>query len=511
MANGKVYLVGAGPGDPGLLTLRGKELLSQADAVVYDALVHPKILDFISERAEKIFRGHRSKKGALTQDQINALLVKLAKAGKMTVRLKGGDPFVFGRGAEEIMALVKAKVRFEVVPGVTSAVAVPAYAGIPVTHRDVNSTLTIVTGQETSSKLAEQIDWKCLAHNEGTIVFLMGLHTLKKITDKLMSLGKNPKTPVAVIQRGTTARQKTVVGTLETIFEKVQKARLIAPATLVVGKVVELRSKIDWLKEKPLHGVRALITRTRAQASYLGGLISEQGGEVIEIPTIEIDPLPLDKKGEERLNHLADYDWIVLASPNAVSFFMDNLQQMNKTKLDMGRVKIACVGASTAKQLKMFGFKADLVPNDYKQEGLVKEFSRMPVKGKKFLFARAQKGRELLNEFLEKRGALVDVWPLYKTKIPAGTKERVLRLFKTEGGVDLLIFASSSSVDNFYGILNAAERKKWVLSIPVAVIGPVTGESVKKWGAKVAILPKKYTMEDLIKGMIRWAGERKSF
>src|ERR1700679_459200 len=224
MKKGKVYLVGAGPGDPGLLTLRAKELLSRADAVVYDALVHPKILDFISDKARKIFRGHRTKKGSLTQAKINNLLIQLAKEGKNTVRLKGGDPFVFGRGAEEILALAQAGIPFEVVPGVSSAIAVPAYAGIPVTHRDFNSSLTIVTGHEKKSKNSSQVDWKNLAQNKGTLVFLMGLHSLKEVCLRLIKEGKNGNTPVAVIQQGTTFRQKTVMGTLGTIFKLVQKA-----------------------------------------------------------------------------------------------------------------------------------------------------------------------------------------------------------------------------------------------------------------------------------------------
>ncbi len=508
MKKGKVYLVGAGPGDPGLLTLRAKELLSRADAVVYDALIHPRILNFISPRAQKIFRGHRAKKGALSQAQINQRLIRLARDGKQTVRLKGGDPFVFGRGAEEILALVKAKIPFEVVPGVSSAIAVPAYAGIPVTHRESNSSLTLVTGHETDDKVSSQVNWKNLAQNSGTLVFLMGLHTLKNVTEKLIAGGKNAKTPAAVIQQGTTPRQKTVVGTLDTIFQLVQKAKLSAPAILVVGDVVKLRSKVYWLGQKPLYSLRILITRTRSQSSYLTELMTEEGAEIIEIPTIEIHPLPVEKKAGEWLRRVSDYDWIIFVSANAVEIFMERLKQFHKSHLDIG-AKIACVGESTAKTLLGYGLKADLVPQDYKQEGLVEAFGKQAVKGQSFLFPCAKEGRDVLEKFLRRKGAKVDLWTIYENKTPAGTREKLLSLFKDRGGVDILTFASSSSVDNFYKLFNAAQRRQW-LKIPVAVIGPITAASVKKWGGKVVVMPKKYTMQDLIKGLIQWSKRRKT-
>ena len=509
MTSGKVYLVGAGPGDPGLLTLRAKELLSRADAVVYDALVHPKILDFISDKAQKIFRGHRTKKGSLSQDKINNLLIQLAKEGKNTVRLKGGDPFVFGRGAEEILALAKARIPFEVVPGVSSAIAVPAYAGIPVTYRNFNSSLTIVTGHEKKSKSSSQVDWKNLAQNKGTLVFLMGLHGLKEVCFRLTKEGKNENTPAAVIQQGTTFRQKTVIGTLATIFKLVQKARMIPPAIFVVGDVVKLRPSVYWLKHKPLYGIRILITRTRAQASSLSELMSDQGAEVVEIPTVDISPLPMDRHAKKIVECIGDYDWIVLASPNAVEIFMENLKQMNKSHLDVADTKIACVGESTAKTLLTYGLKANLVPTDYKQEGLVSAFHKRLVKGQKFLFPCAREGRDILIRFLKQKGAVIDVWPIYENRIPLGTRDRLLRLFKKEGGVDFLTFASSSSVDNFFGLFTVPERRRWLKNIKVAVIGPVTAASVKKWGGKVVIMPKKYTMLNLVNGLTQWAKRHK--
>ncbi len=508
MNPGKVYLVGAGPGDPGLLTLKGKEILSQADVVVYDALVHPKILEFIPKGARKIFRGSRGKSGAMKQAQINALLVRLASRGKKVVRLKGGDPFVFGRGAEEIMALADKKIPFEVVPGVTSSVAVPAYAGIPVTHRDLNSSFTVVTGHEDPSRENSQLDWTHLAQDRGTLIFLMGLHALPALCRRLIEEGKNPRTPAAVIQSGTTVRQKTLVGTLENLPELAKKADFQPPATVVVGEVVNLRPKLDWLSQKPLRGLRVLVTRNQAKAGYLSGLLSEEGAEVVPIATFEIKPLSLDRQGKEVIHRSGKYDWIVFSSVNAVEYFFGHLLKAGMTAGDLKTVKIACIGEATAKAVKAFGHKAALVPNDYKQEGLVKAFQSISLKGKRVLFARAKEGRDLLVKFFKKKKIHCDLLALYENQVPSGARKELQELFLKGGGVDLLTFASSSAVDHFYSLFSPAQRKKWLVRVPVAVIGPVTAASVKKWGGKVAVQPAKYTMPDLVAAIVKWAGKR---
>lgn len=509
MLKGKVYLVGAGPGDPGLLTLRGREILSKAQVVIYDALVHPRILDFIPEGAKKIFRGSRGKAGALRQSEINDLLVKLGKSGKQVVRLKGGDPFVFGRGAEEILALVKNKIPFEVVPGVTSAIAVPAYAGISVTDRAMNSSFTVVTGHEDPSKDSTHIDWRHLAEEKGTLVFLMGLHSLPSLCERLVGEGKDPQTPAAVIQAGTTPRQKMVTGTLETLPDLARKTGLQPPATVVIGKVVEMAGQLQWFSKRPLLDMKVLVTRGRAQASFLSDMLAEKGAEVVEVPTIEIRPLPLDAGGKKRLQNISGYDWLVFSSSNAVEIFMQNLFKFEKDARDLGKIKTACVGEVTAKTLQGFGIRADLVPRDYKQEGLVKSFEKSQLKGKKILFARAQEGREILMDFLKKKRAIVDLWPLYENRVPPGTVARLRKLFGEEGGVDLATFASSSAVDHFYSIFNQVERRKWFRTLPTAVIGPVTAASVRKWGGKVAIQPAKYTLPDLVTTICKWAQSRK--
>jgi uroporphyrinogen III methyltransferase / synthase len=510
MPKGKVYLVGAGPGDPGLLTLRGKEVLSQADVVVYDALVHPRILEFIPDKARKIFRGSRGKKGALSQSQINGLLVKLGKKGKRVVRLKGGDPFVFGRGAEEALALAENKVPFEIVPGVTSAIAVPAYGGIPVTDRAMNSTFTVVTGHEDPSKNSSHVDWRHLANDEGTLIFLMGLHSLPQVCERLVNEGKSPRTPAAVIQWGATPRQRMVRGTLETLPEITQKADFQPPATVIVGKVVDLADSLQWFSRKPLLGLRILVTRGRASVNYLSAMLAEEGAEVVEIPTIEIRPLPLTSRGKNILRKISSYDWLVFTSSNAVEIFMNHLFKLKMDIRNLWRIKTACVGTATAKTLRNFGIRADLIPDDYKQEGLIKSFKKLPLKGKRILFARAKEGREVLLEFFKKKAAVVDLWPLYENRVPAGTAAHLRDLFRKGGGVDLASFASSSAVDHFYSIFTPSERKKWLRGLPAAVIGPVTAASVRKWQGKVIVQPKKFTLSDLVRAVSKWAQTRKN-
>ena len=510
MATGKVYLVGAGPGDPGLLTLKGKEVLSRAEVVLYDALVHPRILDYIPSKAKKIFRGSRGKSGALSQSRINALLVKLAKTGKRVVRLKGGDPFVFGRGAEEILELMENKIPFEVIPGVTSAVAVPAYAGIPVTHRTLNSSFTVVTGHEDPLKDTTQVDWRHLAKNEGTLIFLMGLHSLPHLCERLIGEGKNPQTLAAVIQWGTTPRQKMVRGNLETLPGLAQKAKFQPPAAVVVGKVVELAGHMQWFSKKSLLGLRVLVTRGRAPVNHLSEMLSEEGAEVVEVPTIEIKPLSLSSSGKKYLQKVRDYDWLVFTSSNAVEIFMDHLFKQKKDVRYLGNIKTACVGQATARTLQVFGIKADLIPEDYKQEGLVKSFGKVSLSGKKILFARAKEGREVLMDYFKKKKAMVDLWPLYENRVPSGTSARLRNLFLREGGVDLATFASSSAVDHFYSIFKPVERKKWLGKLPVAAIGPVTAASVRKWGGRVAVQPWKYDVSSLVQAIVKWSRTHKN-
>jgi uroporphyrinogen III methyltransferase / synthase len=502
---GRVYLVGAGPGDPGLLTLRAVEALAQAQVVIYDALIPQRILNLIPRNCEKIFRGRRSKAGALSQKVINDLLVRKALQGKIVVRLKGGDPFVFGRGAEEALALVEKGIPFEVVPGISSAIAVPAYAGIPVTHRAFNSMLTILTGHEDPAKAETSHNWRHLAQTEGTLVFLMGLHTLPGICERLLGEGKDPHTPVAVIQSGTTGAQRAVVGKLRGIVEEVKKKGLRAPCTVVMGKVVELMNPLSWMKYKALSGQKVLVTRSREQASFLTQLLEDQGAEVVEIPTIEIAALSLKAEGKRILKSLSSYDWLIFSSVNAVDILVSHLAVSKLDVRSLSGLKIACVGEATAMALKKYGLKADLVPKDYKQEGLAQAFGKMGQKleGKRVLFARAKEGRDLLEVSLKKQKAQVTLWSLYETRVPKQAKQSLQNLFFKEGGVDWLVFASSSTVDHFCVAFTPAQRKKVLKDLSIAVVGPVTGESVKKWGGKVAVEAKPHTLPALVEAMVK--------
>ncbi|HUO58275.1 MAG TPA: uroporphyrinogen-III C-methyltransferase [bacterium] len=510
MARGKVYIVGAGPGDPGLLTVRGKEVLSRAQAVVYDALVHPRILDYAPGDAQRIFRGSQGKKGALSQEAINALLVRLVRQGKNVVRLKGGDPFVFGRGSEEGLFLAKHKITFEVVPGVSSSFAVPAYAGIPVTHRAMNSSFTVVTGHEDPSKNETQVDWAHLAQDPGTLVFLMGIHNLTELCKRLIEEGKSPETPAAVIQWGTTSRQKTVLGNLGLLPNLVREAGLRPPATVVVGPVVSLSPELQWVSKKPLWGVRILVTRTPSKASYLSSLLTEEGAEVFEIPTIELKPVELDRRGRRILETMGSYDWIVFSSAYAVERLMDQLDKTPRGRKSLDQARLACVGEATANSLRAFGLKANLVPGDYKQEGLIQSFKKKKLDGKKILFVRAKEGRDLLIRFLQGKKAKVDLLALYENVVPAGAKERLQDLFGKEGGVDLVTFASSSSVDHFYSLFTPVQRRKWLKQLATAVIGPVTGATVRKWGGRVVVQPRKHTLPSLVGAISTKFRNRKS-
>jgi uroporphyrinogen III methyltransferase/synthase len=501
------YLVGAGPGDPGLLTLRAVEVLSRAEVVIYDALIPSRILNLIPPGAERIFRGHRTQPGALSQESINALMVRKALQGKRVVRLKGGDPYVFGRGAEEALALAQKGIPFEVVPGVSSAFAVPAYAGIPVTHRAFNSTFTVVTGHEDPAKPETSINWPHLARTEGTLVFLMGLHTLPRICGRLLREGKDPRTPVAVIQAGTTGTQRTVQGNLQDIALRVEESKLVPPCTVVMGKVVELMNPLNWIKFKALAGQKILVTRTREQASFLTQLLEDQGAEVVEIPTIEITALPLKPAGKKILKSLPSFDWLVLSSANAVEILAAHLASSRLDIRSLAGVKIACVGEATARALKNHGLKADLVPRDYKQEGLVSAFRKMgkSLEGKCVLFARAREGRDLLETALKKMRTRVTPWALYETRVPKQARQSLRDLFLKEGGVDCLVFASSSSVDHFYSAFTPAQRKQVLKNISIGVVGPVTGQSVRKWGGRVTVEAHPHTLTALVEGMVNWA------
>lgn len=494
---GKVYLIGAGPGDPGLLTIKGKEILEKADVVVYDYLANPRLLSWVKEGAEKIYVGKKGGCHTLKQEEINRLLVEKAKEGKVVARLKGGDPFLFGRGGEEAEVLVEEGIPFEVVPGVTSAIAAPAYAGIPVTHREHTSTFSMVTGHEDPTKESSAIDWAALSRI-GTIAFLMGMKNLPRICDNLLKEGKPPETPVAVIQWGSTPRQRVVVGDLRNIVSRVEEAGLGPPSIILVGEVVRLREKLNWFETRPLFGKRVLVTRTRKQASKLVKLLEDLGAECLELPTIEI--VPVDDYGplDQALSRLEEYDWLVFTSVNGVEFFFERLFGLGKDVRTLHRARLAAIGTATAEALKKYGLLVDLLPKEFRAEGLLEALSKEDLKDKKILIPRAREAREILPEKLREMGAEVDVIPVYQTILPREGKEKLHQALKE--GVDVITFTSSSTAQNLLKLLGE-EAHSLLKGVVLASIGPITSETLRKAGLKPTIEAQEYTIPGLVKAI----------
>ena len=495
---GKVYLVGAGPGDPGLLTVRGKECLEQAEVVLYDYLANPVLLSLAPSNAEQLYVGRRGKGTYPHQESINRLLIERAQAGKVVVRLKGGDPFVFGRGGEEAEALAAAGVEFEVVPGVTAAVAAPAYAGIPVTHRTLASTVTVVTGHEDPDKPSTTLEWSRLATRHGTLVFLMGMKNLAAITANLKAEGKAGSTPVAIIRWGTRSSQQTVVGTLDTIVEKAAAAKLEPPTVIVVGEVVNLRPTLNWFEQRPLFGKRVLITRAKEQAGELASRLVGYGAEPIEAPTIQIvspvDWAPVD----QAISKIAAYEWVIFTSVNGVDRFMTRLFSTGLDSRCLAGRQICCIGPRTAQELERFGLKADVVPAEYQAEGVLDVFKRRDLKGVRVLIPRAEVARELLPQELRLAGALVDVVSVYRTIVPseesAGWRQEL-----HAGLAHIITFTSSSTVHNFVTMLGGREAlKPLVQSVAIAAIGPITGRTIEQYGLTVSIMPRENTIPALV-------------
>jgi uroporphyrinogen III methyltransferase/synthase len=496
-----VYLVGAGPGDPGLITVKGRECIAAADVIIYDYLAAPSLLKHASGNAELIYVGKKGGDHTLPQDEINALIVAKARENKIITRLKGGDPFVFGRGGEEAEVLVEAGIPFEIVPGVTSAVAAPAYAGIPLSHRKLTSTIAFVTGHEDPSKEASGIDWAALARGIGTLVFFMGVKNLPRIAAELTRHGRPPETPVALVRWGTTPQQVTVSGTLADIVVRVKQAGLRAPAIIVVGEVVGLRERLKWFETRPLLGKRIVVTRSRDQASDLVKALSDRGAECLECPTIQVvapdDVGPLDRAIAE----LPAFDWIVFTSVNGVSWFFKRLFASGKDVRAVGRLRTAAIGPATAERLKGFGLSSDLVPETFRAEAIVAAFRGEPIRGKAILLPRAQEARQVLPEELSAMGATVREVAAYKTE-PASADIRGLVERLEERTVDLITFTSSSTVKNFRALLPADRLADLTAGVPAACIGPITADTARELGFDVRIEARDYTIPGLVESII---------
>jgi len=507
MRKAKVYLVGAGPGDPALITVKGKACIETAEVIIYDYLAAPALLNHARQEAELIYVGKKGGDHTLSQDEINALIVEKAKAGFSVCRLKGGDPFIFGRGGEEAEVLVAEGIPFEVVPGVTSAVAAAAYAGIPLTHRKLTATLAFVTGHEDPHKEASNIDWESLVRGIGTLVFFMGVRNLPDISQKLIAHGKSPDTPVALIRWGTTAAQQTVTGTLDDIAERVRKAGLKAPAIIVVGEVVRLRKNLKWFETRPLLGQRIVVTRAREQASDLVRQLAELGAECLQYPTIKVIPAPDTTPLDDAIQRLSAYDWIVFTSVNGVKYFFGRLFELGLDVRALNHLRTAAIGPVTSQKLRSFGLNSDILPENYRAEAVVDAFRDEDLHGKKVLLPRAAEARPVLPVELRKMGAEVDEVTTYLTQKVTDNADSLKEQLSLKR-IDMITFTSSSTVKNFKALLPSDGFEELLDGISIASIGPITTDTAAQLGFDVQITADTYTIPGLCDAIVKHCSRR---
>ena len=499
---GMVYLVGAGPGDAGLLTLRGAELLSRADVVVYDALVNSELLRHAPKTAEIIYGGKRAKEHALPQRELNELLISKAREGKTVVRLKGGDPYVFGRGGEEAEQLADAGIPFEVVPGVSSFVAVPNYGGVPLTHREFSSKLTLITGHEDPAKEASTVDWAQVAHTPGTKVIMMGTDRIGQIAQTLVSNGMDSSTPIAMVRWGTTGHQQSIEGTLATIADVAAKEKIGPPTVAVIGDVVKLRSKLNWFERRPLFGQRVVVTRTREQASQLSRQLRDYGADVLEVPTIKIEPPTRREELVDALLELNSYDWLVFTSPNGVTTFFEYFFRQFHDMRDLGGARIAAVGPATANKLKELHLQVDLMPDEALAANIAEAFTEFEtIENLKICLIRAEVANPELPAALEALGAIVDDIPCYRTvpetEDPTGTAARF-----QETGADWITFTSASTVEHFHARFDLPALTQKFPQLKLASIGPETSKAITALGLKPTIESKTHTIDALVQTLL---------
>ena len=498
----KVYLIGAGPGDPGLLTLKARDILAVADTVVYDYLASPGLLKHCREDAELIYVGKKGGEHTLGQADINALLVDKAQAGLCVARLKGGDPYVFGRGAEEAEDLVAAGVDFEVVPGVTSAVAAPAYAGIPLTHRLYASSVTFITGHEDPTKEESAHNWPALAQSASTLVFFMGVKNLESIAHNFIQAGMDPQTPAALVRWGTTCQQQTLTARVEDIAPKARESGFRAPALLVVGQVVGLRETLSWFEHKPLLGRGVVVTRAREQASALLQLLEDHGACCFEFPTIAISGLDDTQGIEAAVDRLSRYDWCIFTSVNGVKHFWSVLENKGLDTRALGQTKVGAIGPATAQALMDRGVRPEVVPDKYVAESVVYSLAQEGIEGRKVLIPRAEKAREILPEELIRAGAEVDVVPVYRTDLAEQSGEDILQAMQ-DGRIHYVTFTSSSTVDNFFRLIPADRVRSFIQDqVKLACIGPITAKTLQGYGFSAHVQPQEYTIPALAQALI---------
>jgi uroporphyrinogen III methyltransferase/synthase len=496
---GTVYFIGAGPGDPGLLTLRGKELLETCDVVVYDYLANDVFLRFVKPGAEIIYVGKMGGNHTLPQDGINALIVAKAKEGKSVARLKGGDPYMFGRGAEEAEELMDAGVAFEVVPGITSAIAGTAYAGIPLTHRKFASSVCFATGHEDPSKAESAHNWEALAKGASTLVFFMGMSNLSNIVRKLIDNGMDSKTPAALIRWGTTADHKSIAGTLAELPALAETHGFSAPSLIVIGHVVSLHDSLNWFEKRPLLGTGVVVTRAREQASVMTRRLENFGARVVEFPAIRIEYPEDGAPVREAACSLRGYDWVVFTSSNGVEHFWRKIDRLGLDARAFAASGVAAIGAATADALLAKGLRADFVPEKFVAEDLLAGLVAQGIAKKRVLILRAKEARDVLPEGLKKAGAEVVVVPVYETVPVAYNTEEILRRIH-DGSIRYITFASSSSVTNFLAALPAETLGRYP-DLKFACIGPVTAKTLEDAGLSCHVMPGKYTISAFVEAL----------
>ena len=501
MTKGMVYLVGAGPGDPELITLKALDRIKRADVIVYDYLANAAIMDHASPSAKRIYVGKQAGRHAMPQEEINLLLIRLARENNVVVRLKGGDPYIFGRGGEEVCELRAADIPFEVVPGITSAIAVPSFAGIPLTDRRWASSVAFITGHEDPTKPKSNIHWDRLATGVDTLVFLMEVRNLPDIAAQLMRFGRPADTPVAVIHRGSTSRQKTVTGTLDTIVANCEEADVKPPSIIVVGRVVSLRDQLNWFECRPLFGRTILVTRARQQASEFACRLEELGAECVLFPTIETIPPRSWDEVDLALNTLSDYQWVLFTSVNGVRYFFDRIRESGRDVRVLHGLKLGAIGPATADAIRDEGLRVDFIPSEYRAEGIIEELTPHLGPDERILIPRAKEAREVLPQKLAEAGAGVHVVCAYETVMPADRLDEVRQRLEARE-IDMITFTSSSTVTNFIQMFEPGEAAGLAEHVIVACIGPVTAETARKHGLKPRVQPEAYTIDAMVEAIL---------
>jgi uroporphyrinogen III methyltransferase/synthase len=487
----KVYLIGAGPGDPGLITWKGRKLLAIADSILYDNLANEHLLDLAPKQCERLYVGKKKSVHAFPQEEICAMMIERARRGLNVVRLKGGDPFIFGRGGEELEALADAGVAFEVVPGVTSPLGIAAYSGIPLTHRAHNKVLTFVTGHD-----VHDIDWSKGGQTE-TLVIFMGIFSIGEIAAEIMRHGRSGDTPAVAVRWGTRPDQQTVTGTLATIADRIEQAGLKPPATVIIGEVVGLREKIDWFEKLPLFGSKIVVTRAADQAAELSDRLRALGADAIELPVIALEP-PADPAGLDRaIENLASYDWLIFTSANGVRFFLDRLDQ-SPHDLRSLKARVCAIGPATRKAVEELHLKVDLMPSEYVAESLVKAFASERLEGKRILLPRAAVARDVIPVELAKLGAQVEVVEAYRNVVPLNATARAREIFSSEKRPDWITFTSSSTVKNLLAITGPEALE----GVRIASIGPVTSATLFAHGLTVDAEASEFTLDGLVEAIL---------